>query len=503
VGGIKIDGNPAYYRVVRITHAQWEKSVVDLLELPELTGLSSAFFPDPKGGAIFSNNENSLFVTDTLAIDYERAAQLVAEDVTSDSAAMARLGNSNNPQGFISALGSKAHKRALTSEEAAEYLELWNLAPTLVPDMDAFAGGARIFLEALLQSTLFVHRLELSDTGSRLSGDELATKISYLLLNTLPNEELQAAAENGELDTNAGLAARVTTMLDDSSVMENIRRFFNEYYALDREADVVKDPTDFPNFTEATAVALRDADVRFFDLVFTSNQGLSDIFLSTKAFANRDLASIYGARVSGTELQQIDVPTRPGFLTRAGFLAVNGTLKRPDPIHRGVDINRRMLCADLNPPAGEIPPLPTPKAGQTNREAVDELTGVGICAECHISIINPPGFALEGFDAIGQVRTMDNGKPVDTTGTFGVIPGNPAFAGAADMAAILADSETAHACFSARLAEFTLTRDLGSADRDLITALMQQSQGGDNSIKSLVLALVQSRAFTDAKTGTQ
>lgn len=504
VGGIKVEGNPAYYRVVRMTHGQWEKSVRDLLKLPALPGVSSTFFPDPKGGAIFSNNEESLFVTDTLATDYERAAQQVADEVTGDSAALARLGNANSPQGFIDALGERAHKRPLTAEESAEYLALWNEAATLLPDMSAFAAGARIFIEALLQSTHFVHRIELSNDGARLSGPELATKISYLLLDTLPSEEFLTDAKDGDLDTNAGLASRVSAMLDDDSVMENIRRFFDEYYSLEREATVVKDPVAFPNFTEATAAALRDADVRFFDHIFTTGKGVKDIFLSTTAFANRDIAPIYGLSVTGTQLQQVDVgPTRPGFLTRAGFLSVNGTLKQPDPIHRGVDINRRMLCAVLEPPPGNIPPIPTPKAGQTNREAISELTGVGICADCHNGIINPPGFSLEGFDAIGQARTEDAGKPVDTTGTFAGIPGNPAFSGAADMAQLVAESETAHACFSARLAEFTLMRDLGSNEEALITALMQQSQGSDSSIKSLILALVQSPAFTNAKTGPQ
>lgn len=504
VGGITIEGNPAHYRVVRLTHSQWEKSVRDLLKLPALTGLSSGFFPDPKGGALFSNNEESLFVTDTLATDYERAAQTVAEDVTNDAAAMSRLGNANNPQGFIEEIGSKAHRRALTDEEAAEYLELWNLAPTLFPSMNAFAGGARLFLEALLQSTNFVHRLELADDGARLSGPELATKLSYLLFDTLPSDELLDAAENGELNTNSGLASRVSAMLDDPGAMDSIRRFFDEYYSLERIGDVVKDPVDFPNFTEATAAALRDAEFRFFDDIFNSGQGVADIFLSTTAFANSATASIYGARVTGNQLQAIDVgPERPGFITRAGFLAVNGTLKRADPIHRGVDINRRMLCAVLDPPPGDIPPIPTPKAGQTNREAIAELTGVGICADCHNNVINPPGFALESFDAIGQVQTMDNGKPIDTTGTLSSIPGSPAFSGAADMAKVLAESETTHACFSARLAEYALMRDLSSAEKELITSLMQESHGSDASIKSLILSLVQSPAFTNAKTGTQ
>lgn len=502
VGGITIEGSPKHFRVVRLTHEQWEKSVRDLLKLPQEPGLASTFFPDPKGGALFSNNEEGLYVTDTLASDYERAAQTVADNVTKDSTALARLGNANNPDAFIQELGTKAHKRPLTTEEVAEYRALWNLAPELLPDMSPFAGGARIFLEALLQSPYFVHRVVLADDGARLSGPELAAKVSYLLFDSLPSDELLAAAQTGALDTNAGLAAKVEELLDSDEAMASIRRFFNEYYGLDREANVVKDETAFPNFTEATAIALRDADVRFFDFIYNSDGGVRDIFLSTVGFANQQIASIYGVNVNGNQLQQVDLGAdRPGFLTRAGFLAVNGTLKQPDPIHRGVDINRKMLCAILDPPPGVIPPIPAPKAGQTNREAITELTGEGVCGECHNGTINPPGFALESFDAIGKARTMDNGKPIDTTGTFAKIPGNPAFEGPKDMAKIIADSETAHACFSARLAEYALMRDVSGNDKDLVESLMKQSHDSDASIKELILALVQSPAFTNAKTG--
>ncbi len=502
VGGIKIEGSPRHYRVVRLTHEQWEKSVRDLLKLPSAPGLASTFFPDPKGGALFSNNEEGLYVTDTLATDYERAAQTVADNVTKDSGALSRLGNANNADAFIQELGTKAHKRPLTTEEVAEYRALWDLAPELLPDMSPFAGGARIFIEALLQSPHFLNRLVLADDGARLSGPELAARISYFLFDTLPSDELLAAAQTGALDTNAGLAAKVEELLGSDEAMASIRRFFDEYYGIEREAGVTKDTTAFPTFTEATAVALRDADIRFFDFIYNSDGGVRDIFLSTVGFANQQIASIYGVSVNGNQLQQVDLgPNRPGFLTRAGFLAVNGTLKQPDPIHRGVDINRKMLCAILDPPAGVIPPLPAPKEGQTNREAVTELTGVGVCGECHNGIINPPGFALEAFDAVGKVRTMDNGKPIDTTGTFAAIPGNPAFQGAEDMAKIIADSETAHACFSARLAEYALTRDVSGNDKGLVEDLMKQSHASDASIKELILALVQSPAFTNAKTG--
>ena len=113
-------------------------------------------------------------------------------------------------------------------------------------------------------------------------------------------------------------------------------------------------------------------------------------------------------------------------------MAYNATLNDPDPIHRGVDINNRLLCAHLEPPPGVIPPLPEAIPGQTNRERVAAHTGQGFCAGCHNEIINPPGFALESFDAMGQVRTTDHDKPVDTTGTFTVLDDSLTFTNISD-----------------------------------------------------------------------
>jgi hypothetical protein len=132
---------------------------------------------------------------------------------------------------------------------------------------------------------------------------------------------------------------------------------------------------------------------------------LREILLSDVAFVEQKTAGFYGLSSNATELTQVTVgPDRPGFLTRLGFLAYNGSLSHPDPIHRGVDINNRFLCAHISPPAGEIPPLPDAIPGQTNRQRVEAHTGDGFCGSCHATLINPPGFALENFDPSGRWR---------------------------------------------------------------------------------------------------
>lgn len=495
-GGLQLNGQPTYYRVLRLSHVQWENSVRDVLQLPAGPGLSGGFIADALAGK-FSNNERALYVSDTLWSDYQRAAEEVAELVTTDASALAKLGDSDDATGLIEAVGERAFRRALTTDEVADYSALWDQGATFYASGDDFADGARVFIEALLQSPNFLYRVELSEPG-RLSGAELATKISYLLRDTTPNEALLAQAAAGDLDTDEGLAEVVSEMLDEDGAVLAMEKFHRELFGLDRYGSIAKSKTTFPEYDESLNQVFLDADVKFFSRVYAEDFGFREILLSDVAFVNAATAGFYDLDAQGTALTQVTLDgSRPGFLTRLGFLAYNGLLSEPDPIHRGVDINNRLLCARLEPPAGEIPPLPTPIAGQSNRERVEAHTGEGFCANCHAAFINPPGFSLEGFDAIGRVRTMDADRPVDTTGTFTMADGSVTFQSITDLAPQLADSAVAHSCYVANLTEFALARDLGSSDVTLLTELQNQSQSTDASVKAMLLAMLQSPDFTN------
>lgn len=498
-GGLELEGRPEYYRVVRLTHLQWENSVRDALQLPAVPGLSGGFITDPPDGK-FSNNERALYVSDTLWDDYRRSAEAIAETVATDPTALARLGSAGDPAGFIAAVGERAFRRPLTAEESTAYAALWDEGATFFASGDAFADGAQVFLEALLQSPNFLYRIELSPANARLSGPELATKISYLLRDTPPDDELMQAAVNGELDTNEGLAAVVSQMLEEDTAGGTVSKFHRELFGLDRYSSILKSASAFPQYDEAMNQVFFDADIMFFDRIYEGGFGLREILRSDVAYVNAQTASLYGLTAQGSALTEVELDgSRPGFLTRLGFLAYNGSLSQPDPIHRGVDINNKILCAKLEPPAGTIPPLPDPIPGQTNRQRVEAHTGDGFCGGCHNTIINPPGFALESFDALGQARTMDNGQTVDTTGTFAVLDASMTFTSIDDLTTQLAESPVAHACYVANLTEFALARDLGAGEVALLTNLQSQSQASDASVKSMLLAMLQSPEFTNAK----
>jgi len=236
----------------------------------------------------------------------------------------------------------------------------------------------------------------------------------------------------------------------------------------------------------------------FFNLIFKNGQGVRDILTSKTAFVTDKTAKLYGVTASGSSLVETTLGAdRPGLLTRLGFLAYNANLSEPDPIHRGVDVINRLMCLDLLPPADvEIPPLPAAMAGQTNRQRVEGHTGDGTCgAGCHSALINPMGFAFENFDALGQSRTTDNGKPVDTTGSVSIGGQLKPFTNAADLMTLLSAAPSVHGCYVKHLAEFTLARDLTSKDRSLVDRIETVSVKGSASVKAMLLDLISDASF--------
>jgi hypothetical protein len=504
VVGVPLSGQPVYAHWVRLTHSQWEASVSDLLKLPAAPGLSTSFESDPPNG-MFSNNERALEVTNNLWGDYQRAAETLANQVAQDATARARIAPGTDSAGFIRSFGRRAYRRDLTPGEQSKYEALFASGATAYETTDAFANGVEIVVTAMLQSPHFVYRSELGDDGAPLSGYEVASKLSFLLRNTMPSDALLDAAGRGDLDTTDGITAAAQEMLAAGDAKAVASTFHAQLFGLTRYNLIEKNRTLFPEYSEAVNPAIQEAEALFFDRIFTQGLGFRDILTSTVGFVNSTLAPFYDVNVTGSAFQEVDLGAqRPGFTTRLGFLAYNGTLRDSDPIHRGVDVINRLLCADLVPPADlEIPPLPTPEPGQTTRERVTEHTQAGVCAGCHEATINPPGFAFENFDAMGQLRTMDAGKPVDTTGEFEWPEGVQTFSGAAEFVAQMAESSLPHACFAKHLVEFSLARDVRDRDVEIVTRIQELSLAGGSSEKQAILAIVQDPSFTVRAAGAE
>ncbi len=494
-------------RFPRLSHRQWENTVKDLLHLPQEPGLSASFTGDPLGG-VFDNNESSLLVTPGLWADYQLAAEDLAAGITGDPALLAAILPPDPPadpaaraRAFIEGFGRRAYRRPLSPAEVDAYAALFAKAPALVDGPDDFTKGVRLVLHAFLQSPHFVYRVERSsevkDGAIPLDGWELATKLSYMLWNTMPDDALFDAAASGKLATPEGVLAEAQRMLDDDRARPVVGYFHEQLFDYDHYQDLTKDPTLFPDFTPDQGDDMqKEAELFIDDVVFSENGGVSEILTEPFTYVNDRLAKLYGLGGQyGPEFvrAELDPATRSGFLTHIGFLASNATPREQHSIHRGVFINLRVLCADLPPPPNNVPSLPPASGYPTNRARVEAHTGAGTCGEtCHGTLINPVGFAFEHYDAMGQYKTVENGNPIDSSDQYDLDGTTIQYADAIELDELIAESEAVHRCYAKHWLEYGYGRRVQDGDEPSLADLAARSREGT---KALVLALTQTKAF--------
>ncbi|HYP88533.1 MAG TPA: DUF1592 domain-containing protein, partial [Polyangiaceae bacterium] len=335
-------------------------------------------------------------------------------------------------------------------------------------------------------------RSEMGDVGKPLTGYEVAAKLSLWIRDTTPTEAMLAAAKSGAFDTAEGAAAQAEQMLADSGSAAVMRKFHGQLYKLDVLDSITK--TNVDGYTDDLIPELKQASNLFFDRIYTQNLGLKDILTSSVAFAGPKLAPIYGVSLSGTSVQQVDLPNRPGWYAQVPFLALWAINNDPDSIHRGVRINLDTLCAEPGTPAANLPPVPALQPNQTNRQRYTALTE-GCGGVCHGQIINPVGFAFEDFDGLGRYREQDHGQPVDTSGEYPFAEGTKAFSGATELMQTIVTGSQAHECYAKKLASYALERDIVDSERPLVVSLGATSRASGASVKELMLALVKTDSF--------
>jgi hypothetical protein len=413
---------------------------------------------------------------------------------------------------WIASFGKRAYRRPLTQDEIALYVALFEQGPELVGSGDDFADGVQLVIAAMLQSPYFLYRVEESeqtagDGSIPLSDWELASKLSYALWNTMPDEVLFAAADEGRLASDEGLRTEAQRLLADERARAMFADLHHQLLRLDNYENIVKDDELYPEFTATTAASMRAEAAAFVDDVVTSDGSIFDLFTTTRTFVNDDLAPIYGlSGPYGDALVsvELDPNERAGLLTLSGFLALEADAYISSPIRRGVFINHNVWCVELPPPPNVVPPLP-PNSGQmTTRELVDSHTGQGTCGEgCHSTMINPPGFALESYDALGRYRTTEYGMPVDTSGSYALSAGPATWNDPVQFAALVGDAVETHRCWNEHLLEYLHGRTDQPSDDALLDYLANQSRDQDKPIREIVLDLVLAKSFRSRSSEVQ
>ena len=492
--GLAFDDEPIYSEYVRLTHEQWDNSVIDNLRLDTPTGQLGLMLPDP--AVRYSNNESVLFVRKELVADYRDAAEVIAQRIIGDASALDRVHTSREPRVFIEDVGRRFYRRPLSPDEVATYLALFEVGMGLAPSAaDTFPAGVQLLLEAWMQAPSFLYRVEVSE--GLLNGYEMATRLAYLLADSTPSDALLDAAATGELDTADGVERAARELLETPRAESVFRRFHDETFALHRLETLQVD--DALGLEPGLNKTLLDASHLFFDRLFREEQGVRELFLSEVGYVNAVLAPLYGLSAPTTddfELVSLG-PSRRGVFAQLPFLMVDSINETPNIFRRGALFTNYVLCQTLSeqPATVPMPPVSEERDG-TNRERSAELVSESACQACH-EFIDPFGFAFENFDGLGRERNTDNGSPVDTTGTY-PFAGSVQFADSTELMQVLAESPLAHGCYVKQLTEFSLSRSLGFRDAALVHQLRAQSLERGSSLMDLVISLVSSETFRSA-----
>jgi hypothetical protein len=499
---------------IRLSHLQWENTVRDLLRLPKDSGLSHGFLSEPLR-TTFNNSGGAFEVSSQLWENYHRAADQLAKEVSRSAGHLTMLlpatatGDAESrARVFIRDFGRRAYRRPLTDAEIDQYLGLFRQGPALVAGADAFVDGIELVLAAILQSPHFLHRIELGSGAPvngkiRLTDYEIASRLSYALTNTMPDDALFAAAAAQQLHTTIEVLNQAKRLLDAPAGKSAVGDLHDQLLRDVDPTELLRDPTANPAFKMGMGADMkRETQLFVEDVVLTRGAGLKELLTAPYTFVNDPLASLYGVKApAGGGFGKVDLnPTeRAGLFTQLGFLARTANDKSPQPILRGVHLNRHVLCVSVPPPPPNVNTMvPTSTMGPvTNRQVYEQLTAPQNCQGCHAGLINPIGFAFENFDNLGRFQSKEGTLPIDSAASYNFREGKRDFGGAAELMRIIADGEQAHDCYAGQLFAYVYARDLredSPADKALVTEISRRSRQ-NASVKSLILDLIATDAF--------
>ncbi len=496
-------------RLARLAHRQYDGAASVLLQKD--VHPSEAFAPDPPSGG-FDNNADALRVVDRQGRDYRAAAEKTAATLAQDAALLASFSACASPNdtscgaAFVEAFGRVAFRRPLDSEEKTRYLALYTKGATLISSGTVHARGSQLVVEAMLQSPHFLYRVEVNDApdasgNSRLSGYEVAARLSFAFWNQSPDSVLAGAAASA-LTTPDEVAEQAERLLTDARAKPVLEDFHRQWLGTDVYSNITRDAQMFPEFGPTIGAALKEETRRFVDSVtFDRGLGLQGLLTDTTAFVNADLAKLYDVQGNfGADLTEVSLdPTqRAGFLTRIGFLAENAHASSSSPILRGAHILKRVMCFEFppTPPGATTTPFPPfSDTIRTGRDQVTKLTEAPTCAGCHHTMINPMGFAFEGYDAVGKVRTADRGFPLDLKGTLAVADAAFDVDGPIDASKKIAESQGARSCYATNWLRYVYARVNVSSDACTVDALAAGLKDALYGTKRLLADLTRTPSF--------
>lgn len=477
--------------VRRLTRSEYNHTVADLLGA-DIAPAGS--FPAEEIVRGFNNNAEALSFPGLLAEQSIAASSGLAKLASGKAGEFAACAKTKLDAAcgrqFISSFGKRAWRRPLSSAEVDRIANAFAAGDT--PE-----EGLELAAQAILISAPFFYRVESTTNAPRKpSSWEMASRLSYLLWGSLPDDELFAAAEADKLKDAAQIAVQAQRLLNDPKAMRAFRSFNSQWFELNRIGVIAKDSKAFPAWNSDYPDLLKQSAEAFLDHVVSEGR-VGDLFTANYVFVNDDLAPYYGLAKPGSsafvKLNLNDDHRKGGLLTQGGILAAHAGFASTSPTFRGKFVREQFLCGvipkappDVNVMIGAAEP------GQTTREHYSEHIDNPQCSGCH-SIMDPIGFAFEEFDAVGQHRTTEHDKPVDASGeAVGSDVGK--FLGVSELGFKLAASVDARACIAAQWFRHSYGRLESAADADVL-AQFESVLKGDGGFQALMKKTVEARPF--------
>jgi hypothetical protein len=498
--------DPGDAPLTRITQEQYLATMKDLFGSIDL----SAIYPQGQSASQFGLAQADVDGSD---LDhYQRASEAVAAAVTGNAATLntiAPCAQGADAHGcvtaFLQGFGTKIYRAPIDATDMPRHLALYDAGATAMPT--GYAHGMQVLLEGMLQSSRFLYRVELGTATAvgpgavKLSPYELATRLSYGLWNTTPDDTLLSAAAGGTLQTPSDVVTQLQRMLKDPRGATVVSHFLASWIHLPDLDNVAKDATTYPEWNSDLMNAMQAQANAFLNDVLTNKGGtVSSLLTSQTVFMNSKTALLYGATATGLptdstfQASQRTDGTASGLLSLPAFLATQAKANQSSPIYRGKFVREQLFCQELPSPPANVPPAPDIKPGVSTRERLSEHEVNAACSACH-TLMDPIGFGFESFDGIGRYRTTDGGKPVDASGMLTGTDVDGAFVGVAQLGTKLAQSPTVESCVGTQWFRYAMGRAEQPADACSLAAMAKTFHDSGADLRTLPMAIVQTPAF--------
>jgi len=519
----------------RLTTYEYNSTIRDLLGDTTNPGGALPAQVDSKQN-LFGNDADEQSPSSLLIEKYQTVAESVAARATASTTALAKLHScasslttSNEAacaRMIATSLAPRAYRRTVATSEIDDLVALYTNVRALSTTM-TFGSGVAAMIEAMLQSPDFLYRVELGKAVAgntavkRIAGREMATRLSYLFWQTMPDATLFQAADAGMLDTNDGVRQQAQKLLDDPKSHPTVAFFFDNLLPIPDLAGLTRDAATFPKWSSSIGSAMRTEVQRMLEYEIYENTAQSAppyapgswpaILTAPYTFVNQSLFSYYGSAtfaagtsVTGTTLTKVNLNTsqRLGLMTLGGMTAGSTISSNTNPVLRGSFIINKLMCRNVELPVGFTPMAPDPYSGKTARERYSKHSSAAICAQCH-QYLDPLGFPFENYDAVGQYRASEKwtdpmtnttyDTPIDASGSVPGVSGSAK--NAVELVQLLATSPEVGSCFASHWIRFAYGRSLADVDGCNQQTVVNAFKDAGYNVKQLLVAITQSDGF--------